>query len=69
MSYKRVSALCTDLHLATLERRVLLTRQPNVLIEGPAAATEAVLHSLVRAYCREPAGYWGDTLGDRRPQR
>ena len=46
--------------------RVILTRRPNVLIEGPAAATEAVLDAL-RAHCGEPVGYWGDTLGEQRP--
>lgn len=46
--------------------RIMLTRRPNVLIEGPEAVTEAVLGAL-RAHCREPAGYWGDTLGDQRP--
>lgn len=46
--------------------RVMLTRRPNVLIEGPQAATEAVLRAL-RAHCGQPAAFWGDTLGDHRP--
>src|SRR5258705_13118319 len=45
---------------------VILTMRPNVLIEGPEAATEAMLRAL-RPHCHEPLGYWGDTLGDRRP--
>jgi PAS domain S-box-containing protein len=48
------------------EWRTMLTMRPNVLIEGPEAATEALLRAL-RPHCREPLGYWGDTLGDQRP--
>ena len=46
--------------------RVLLTRRPNVLIEGPQAATEAVLGAL-RAHCGEPVGDWDERLEDQRP--
>ncbi|OFV90069.1 MAG: hypothetical protein A3H95_16930 [Acidobacteria bacterium RIFCSPLOWO2_02_FULL_64_15] len=59
-----IAAAMPDLSLD--KWRVMLTRRPNVLIEGPETATEAVLGAL-RAYCREPVEYWGDTLGGRRP--
>src|ERR1700682_1129878 len=45
---------------------IVLTSQPNVLIEGPEAATEAVLRAL-RPHCREPMSDWGDALGEQRP--
>jgi hypothetical protein len=46
--------------------RAMLTMRPNVLIEGPEAATEAVLRAL-RPHCAEPASDWGDMLGDQHP--
>ena len=46
--------------------RFILTTRPNVLIEGPRAATEAVLRAL-RPHCREPVCCWGDPLGDQHP--
>ena len=48
------------------EWRVILSSRPNVLIEGPEAAIEAMLRAL-RPHCREPLSYWGDALGDQRP--
>jgi hypothetical protein len=50
----------------SLDWHAMVTTRPNVLIEGPEAATEAVLRAL-RPHCGEPASDWGDTLGDRRP--
>ena len=44
----------------------VLTSRPNVLIEGPEAATEAMLRAL-RPHCREPQSDWGDALGEQRP--
>jgi Sigma-54 interaction domain len=44
----------------------VLTSRPNVLIEGPEAATEAMLRAL-RPHCREPRSDWGDALGEQRP--
>jgi hypothetical protein len=38
-----------------------------MLLEGPEAATEAVLHAL-RAHCHEPVRDWDDALGDERPR-
>jgi len=44
----------------------VLTSRPNVLIEGPEAATEAMLRAL-RPHCREPLFDWGDALGEQHP--
>ncbi len=64
--YLPASTMAVTLPDLSLDKwRLLLTSRPNVLIEGPEAATEAVLSAL-QAHCL-PARHWGDSLGNQRP--
>jgi hypothetical protein len=43
------------------EWRAILVARPNVLIEGPSATTDAILHQLW-PHCSDPVLCWGDGL-------